>query len=73
MAFREEVNILNAKLFYEDKNGWFFNVRGIYRGDIFDTDGNGIINNKSEMAPGYFLLNASLKEDFQKLSYQHRF
>jgi outer membrane receptor for ferrienterochelin and colicins len=33
MAFREEVNILNAKLFYEDKNGWFFNVRGIYRGE----------------------------------------
>lgn len=52
----------NAKLFYEDKNGWFFNVRGIYRGEygFADTDGNGIINNKSEMAPGYFLLNASL-------------
>lgn len=52
----------NAKLFYEDKNGWFFNARGIYRGEygFADKDGNGIINNKSEMAPGYFLLNASL-------------
>ncbi len=48
--------------FMRTKNGWFFNVRGIYRGEygFADTDGNGIINNKSEMAPGYFLLNASL-------------
>lgn len=66
----------NAKLFYEDKNGWFFNVRGIYRGEygFADTDGNGIINNKSEMAPGYFLLNSLVrKEDFQELPCQHRF
>ncbi|NAW52279.1 TonB-dependent receptor [Elizabethkingia argentiflava] len=52
----------NAKLFYEDKKGWFFNIRGLYRGQygFADKDGNGIINNKSELAPSYFILNTVL-------------
>ncbi|QCX53081.1 TonB-dependent siderophore receptor [Elizabethkingia sp. JS20170427COW] len=56
----------NAKIFYENIKGWNFNIRGIYRGEygFADMDGNGIINNKSEMAPGYFTMNAAIGKKF---------
>lgn len=56
----------NAKVFYHNKIGTFVNLRGIYRGPygFADLDGNGIINKKSELAPGYFLLNGSVGQKF---------
>lgn len=56
----------NAKIFYQDKKGLFANFRTIYRGryGFSDLDGNGIINNKRETAPDYFLMNVSVGKRF---------
>ncbi|MCW0517524.1 TonB-dependent receptor plug domain-containing protein [Riemerella anatipestifer] len=56
----------NSKIFYQDKSGFFANLRAIYRGKygFADLDGNGIINNSKELAPGYFLLNFSTGKTF---------
>ncbi|WKS94663.1 TonB-dependent receptor plug domain-containing protein [Riemerella columbina] len=58
----------NAKIFYQDQNGWLANVRTIYRGryGFADLDGNGIINNKKETAPGYVLMNTSVGKTWQR-------
>ncbi|WP_018675665.1 TonB-dependent receptor plug domain-containing protein [Riemerella columbina] len=57
----------NAKLFYQNEKGTFGNVRGIFRGryGFADLDGNGVINNKKETAPGYFLLHTSVGQTFK--------
>lgn len=58
----------NAKLFYQNNKGTFANFRAIYRGPhgYRDTDSNGIINNKSELTPGYLIMNTSLGQTFAK-------
>ena len=59
----------NAKIFYENFPAQLFgNIRAIYRGKygFSDQDGNGIINNEKELAPGYFLLNASIGKNITR-------
>ncbi len=50
----------NFKILYEDaQNGWDAYFRTIYRGQFgfMDKNGNNIIDNPSEMTPGYWMLN----------------
>lgn len=59
----------NAKMYYQNFKAKFFgNIRAVYRGEygFHDQDGNGIINNKNELAPGYFLLNATFGKKIAK-------
>jgi len=50
----------NIKLLYEG-NGFFVNIRAIYRGKwaVSDKDGNGVYNDNDEFADGYVQLNVS--------------
>lgn len=55
----------NVKLLYES-NGYFINLRAIYRGKwaVTDKDGNGVYNDNDEFANGYVQLNVSAGKQF---------
>lgn len=66
--FNRSRHMANAKLFYENKNGWSTSVRAIYRGryGFADLNNNKILDDDSEYVNGYVTCNVSVGKTFQQ-------
>lgn len=62
--FNRSTHSGNVKLFYENENGWGANIRGILRGSygLFDSNGNGFVDDGGETAPGYTVWNLAVSK-----------
>ncbi len=60
--FNRSTHSGNVKLFYENESGWGANIRGILRGGygLFDSNGNGFVDDDGESAPGYTVWNLAV-------------
>jgi len=60
--FNRSTHSGNVKLFYESESGWGANIRGILRGSygLFDSNGNGFVDDDGESAPGYTVWNLAV-------------
>lgn len=66
--FNRSRHMANAKLFYENKNGWSGSLRTIYRGryGFADLNNNTILDDDSEYVDGYLTCNVSIGKTFQQ-------
>ncbi len=66
--FNRSRHMANAKLFYENQNGWSGSVRAIYRGryGFADLNNNTILDNDNEYVDGYVTCNVSVGKSFQQ-------
>jgi outer membrane receptor for ferrienterochelin and colicins len=66
--FNRSRHMTNAKLFYENKNGWSASVRAIFRGryGFADLNNNTILDDDAEYVDGYITGNISVGKTFQQ-------
>jgi outer membrane receptor for ferrienterochelin and colicins len=68
--FNRSKHMVNARVFVENFKGWGGSIRGIYRGryGFTDINANGILDDDSEFAEGYLIVNGSVSKKLFRIA-----